>query len=585
MESATAHTPDVAVTVVVPTYQRRERVVALVQSLDAQATSRRVDVVVVVDGSTDGTGAALRTLRTRVPLTVIEQANAGRSSACNAGAARAGGDVLVFLDDDMVASPGLVDAHVACLADGELSVGDVPMHPDSPPSVLTPGLDAWAAGRRERLTAPGARLELGDFLTGNMAIRRTHWESLGGFDEAFTAGGTFGNEDIDLGVRAVERGLRLRFSPDAVAWQHYVVSPRAYLRQWFDAGAADVALVRKHPLRAPDVMRGNRAQKPSVRLVWRPLTRGGPVADAAAAVVRAFALRVIARLPPSPRTVTLFSEVRRMEYWRGVRAAGGFPRRGSLRVLCYHAVADLSAHRVHAPYGVPAPVLRAQLSALRRAGARFVAPAAVDDWLAGRAALPRRAVLVTFDDAYRDVHADGLPVLEALGVPGVVFAVAGLTGGTNAWDDHHRGARLELMDADELRDCAARGLEVGAHSRTHPQLPTVAGERVAGEVAGSADDLEALGLARPRFFAYPYGEHDGRATSAVAAGGYRAAFTVDPGVARPGADRWLLPRIELGPRDRGLRLLLKVAVPRAATLPARNRRLRAWRRRWAARRG
>ncbi len=584
MESALPQTPGVAVTVVVPTYQRRARAVALVQSLDAQRTSHRVDVVVVVDGSTDGTADALRALRTRVPVTVVEQANAGRSSACNAGAARADGDVLVFLDDDMVAVPGFVDAHVACLRECEVSVGDVPMHPDSPPSVLTPGIEAWASSRRDRLTAPGAQLGLGDFLTGNMAIRRVHWDALGGFDEAFTADGTFGNEDIDLGVRATERGLRLRFAPDAVARQHYVVSPRAYLRQWHDAGAADVALVHKHPQRGPEVMRGNRAGKPSVRLVWRPLTRGGPVSDAAAAAVRAFAVGVIARLPPSSRTVTLFSEVRRMEYWRGVQAAGGFPRRGSLRVLCYHAVADLAGFRVHAPYGVPGPVLRSQLRTLRRAGARFVSPDTVDAWLAGRAPLPRRAVLVTFDDAYRDVHADGLPVLEALEVPGVVFAVSGLTGGTNVWDDHHRGARLDLMTADELRDCAARGLEVGAHARTHPQLPTVADAAVDGEVVGSADDLEVLGLPRPRFFAYPYGEHDARAVAAVAAGGYVAAFTVDPGVVRDGADPWRLPRIEIEPGDRGLRLLVKVAAPWAATLPARSRRLQTWRRRWAARR-
>ena len=64
------------------------------------------------------------------------------------------------------------------------------------------------------------------------------------------------------------------------------------------------------------------------------------------------------------------------------------------------------------------------------------------------------------------------------------------------------------------------------------------------EIEGSLADLEGCGLRRPRFFAYPYGESDRKVERAVEAAGFRAAFTVAPGLVRPGWDPYRLPRIK-----------------------------------------
>jgi len=98
--------------VVVPTFQRRDVVVASVAAFGAQDFGEPFEVVVVVDGSTDGTADALRALSPPFPLAVVEQENRGPAAARNRGAEEARGEFLLFLDDDMDPVPDFVGAHV-----------------------------------------------------------------------------------------------------------------------------------------------------------------------------------------------------------------------------------------------------------------------------------------------------------------------------------------------------------------------------------------------------------------------------------------------------------------------------------------
>src|SRR4051794_33250117 len=91
--------------VVIPTYQRKDVVCDAVRALGKLMYDTHFEVIVVVDGSTDGTAPALRQLGCRFPLRVIEQENGGAAHARNTGAAAATGDILLFLDDDMIAEP------------------------------------------------------------------------------------------------------------------------------------------------------------------------------------------------------------------------------------------------------------------------------------------------------------------------------------------------------------------------------------------------------------------------------------------------------------------------------------------------
>jgi peptidoglycan/xylan/chitin deacetylase (PgdA/CDA1 family) len=229
-----------------------------------------------------------------------------------------------------------------------------------------------------------------------------------------------------------------------------------------------------------------------------------------------------------------------------------------LRILAYHAIADLSDDPVLAEYGVPPRLFAAQLDALIGAGWSFVDLDMVLAALAGEGELPRRALLLTFDDAYVDLLEVAAPIMAERELPGVVFAVAGQIGGTNEWDNKIRATTLDLLDADGLQAVAAQGIEVGSHTISHQALTKVPGSELKGEIAGAADQLEQAGLPRPRVFSYPYGEWSPSIAVVARAAGYEASFTVEPGVVVDGADPHSLPRIEVFASDTPRRLRCKL---------------------------
>jgi peptidoglycan/xylan/chitin deacetylase (PgdA/CDA1 family) len=234
------------------------------------------------------------------------------------------------------------------------------------------------------------------------------------------------------------------------------------------------------------------------------------------------------------------------------------PARRGVAVLCYHQVEDLSHDPVLGAFAVPPALLAGQLDALRDAGHAFVSLDDALDALDGRARLPRRAVLVTFDDAYESLREHGLPLLRERGIPGVVFAISGRVGASNDWSAAEGRSELPLMDAAGLAEAAEAGLRIGCHAATHRPLTAVPDAELDAELVRSRDELEALGLGRPRVLAYPYGDNDERVRRAVAAAGYEAAFTVEAGVARAGMDSTALPRIGVRSEDSPERLVRRV---------------------------
>jgi glycosyltransferase involved in cell wall biosynthesis len=99
--------------VVIPTHQRKESLLRALASLETQTIPReQYEVVVVVDGSDDGSRESAESLASGYPLRVLWQPNRGRAAACNAGIAASRGTVVVLLDDDMTATPELLAAHL-----------------------------------------------------------------------------------------------------------------------------------------------------------------------------------------------------------------------------------------------------------------------------------------------------------------------------------------------------------------------------------------------------------------------------------------------------------------------------------------
>lgn len=203
-----------AVTVVVPTHNRLGFLPALLDSLEAQDyPSARWELVLVDDGSSDGTAAYLRARseQCRNNMTVLYQRQSGAPAARNNGARTARGRALLFLDDDMIASPTLVREHAQLhLQDpGAIVVG----HLSLPEGEREPWV-AWEdaqlghhfAALRSGVRTPGPR----DFYSGNCSVSTALFEQVGGYDTTLPRA-----EDVEIGYRLAGAGARFYFRAEA----------------------------------------------------------------------------------------------------------------------------------------------------------------------------------------------------------------------------------------------------------------------------------------------------------------------------------------------------------------------------------
>jgi peptidoglycan/xylan/chitin deacetylase (PgdA/CDA1 family) len=169
-----------------------------------------------------------------------------------------------------------------------------------------------------------------------------------------------------------------------------------------------------------------------------------------------------------------------------------------------------------------------------------------------------RTVVLTIDDGYVDNVDVALPILERHGFSATIFLVSGRLGDVNDWSDAAPLRGRQLLSVQQLDGLRDRGIELGAHTRTHCSLPEVDDERLAEEVASSRSDLEhALGIP-VRTFAYPYGRLDERAVAAVERAGFVSACTTEPRLASLDDHLLRVPRIEIKRSDSLLRFLRKV---------------------------
>lgn len=284
-------------------------------------------------------------------------------------------------------------------------------------------------------------------------------------------------------------------------------------------------------------------------------------------------------------------------------------RSDRLAVLTYHRVGTASDDGYPGMVGANAAAFADQVAWL----ARDYHPISLAELLArrdGGPALPRRAVLITFDDAYRCFASDAWPVLRSRGVPATLFvptAYPGVAGRDFWWDRLYRAvlatptdgaavatplgqvdtrspearrrsfaglrdavkalphdeamaaveasverlgsvpARPLVLDWPALRALQAEGVAMGVHSRTHPLLDRLPAERLDDEIDGARQDLEReLDRVDPAI-AYPNGNHSPAVLAAVERAGLRLGFTTHRGTNDLASPAWLtLQRINVG---------------------------------------
>lgn len=234
------------VSVIVPTFNRREILGRSLETLVAQNLApSRFEIIVVVDGSTDGTTASLCALKPACRFRVIEQENRGPAAARNTGYRAAEADLVLFLDDDMLCDAGLVAAHIAAhqkLARG-VAFGSLFLSPDSLPSLAAECFDREIGKfHLEQKLRPAAEWQITDCVFSNSSLPRALLEEVGGFDESFRM-----REDLEMGYRLFRAGVRPVYVSSAIAYQHYQKTAADLIRDAEVFAGGDVLFARKYP--------------------------------------------------------------------------------------------------------------------------------------------------------------------------------------------------------------------------------------------------------------------------------------------------------------------------------------------------
>jgi peptidoglycan/xylan/chitin deacetylase (PgdA/CDA1 family) len=293
----------------------------------------------------------------------------------------------------------------------------------------------------------------------------------------------------------------------------------------------------------------------------------------------------------------------RLVRFAGNSMASRRPGRGRLCILNYHRVLERADPLLAAEPDVNA--FRWQMKVLADCFNVMPLDEALDALAQDR--MPPRAVCITFDDGYRSTHDLALPVMREFGFPATVFVTTGYVGSGSMWNDRileslraleaeqldlsdaglgsyavgtlaerretltllterakylapdQRQALVERLDrmtgtqeggpmltGDMIRSMAKQGVEIGAHTISHPILAKLSDESARFEIAESKRQLEAITGKPVRYFAYPNGKpgidfHDRHMTMAREAG-FAAAFSTAMGAAGSQHDRFALPR-------------------------------------------
>jgi peptidoglycan/xylan/chitin deacetylase (PgdA/CDA1 family)/glycosyltransferase involved in cell wall biosynthesis len=538
-------------TVLVPTRNRRDVLITrtLPAMFNQDISPEDVEIIVVVDGATDGTAEALRQLRPACSLRVFEQANRGPAAARNIGIHAARGESILFIDDDIICGHGLFQRHLQAHGSGEPAVayGPISLAEGTPSSVLKYAVDVWYRQYYGHIDAQGGlRFPQDEYLISNSSIPRSSLVACGGFDETMTA-----KEDFELGLRLWKLGLQFTYLPQARAYEFYLKPSRYVLREDGKAfGETEVLLCRKHPEYRQYSVLGILGKLPGWKLLWRQIYARLPVNPVGLLTPPLWLCDKLCQFPAMQKlghrllgtgrgVVEFRSAARQAGSWKTLQSEYG----QRLPVFLYHHVGPDRPGMVPG-LNVSAQDFERHVCWLARRGYTGICPADWLRWLREGKGLPKKPVLITFDDAYQDLLESAFPVLRKYGFGAAVYVVTGQVGGTNVWDQAHGFGALRLMNAEQIRHWSGQGIEFGAHSRTHVDLTTLSPQELHDEVVGSGKDLESLLGSPVASFAYPYGFHNPAVVDSVR-NAFDLAFIVDPkteGLNSLGTDTHLLMR-------------------------------------------
>ncbi len=219
-------------------------------------------------------------------------------------------------------------------------------------------------------------------------------------------------------------------------------------------------------------------------------------------------------------------------------------------ILSYHSISDENC-----PLSLKKNQFENQLKYLKKNGFQSVF---IDEISTSN----NKQFIITFDDGYKDLIANSLPILKKYNYKATCFVVSNLIGKTNSWDEENKNIlKKKLMDSDDICLWIKNGMKVGSHSKNHLNFKNIEYEIMLNEITESKNYLENLINNSVDSFCYPYGYFNEKILAEVKKI-YRFAFTTKRSRYDESThDKYLLPRIDMGKKMSNFKIYLKLNTP------------------------
>jgi GT2 family glycosyltransferase len=238
--------PSPLLSIIIPTHNRSAMLIKSLEALSHQSwPAHEVEVLVVADSCRDDTIEKATDYSKQVPYRLHLLSHNARSASAtrNLGAANAQGSVLLFLDDDVIAKPKLVEAHMQAQNRDVVVLGySEPILPEKP-SWWQYNARRWWEDHYRIIRQPGYRFSYRDFFSGNVSMPAVLFQKVGCFDTSITGR----LEDYELGIRLLKAGARFRYVPEAIGYHYDTTDLRLWICRLRMEGIANIHMGQRHP--------------------------------------------------------------------------------------------------------------------------------------------------------------------------------------------------------------------------------------------------------------------------------------------------------------------------------------------------
>ena len=199
----------------------------------------------------------------------------------------------------------------------------------------------------------------------------------------------------------------------------------------------------------------------------------------------------------------------------------------NIPVLYYHSINSTVSNEV-----ILSPdTLRQQLQYVKDSGYTTITMSQFNDYIKGKGKLPKKSILITFDDGYMDNYANAYPILKELNMTATIFVIS------SGIDDGY------YLSSAQIKEMSDYGIDIESHTVNHVHLNTLSYQAQVDELTKSKTKLESITGKPVTAIAYPFGDYTADTKKATKESGYSLGFTTDTGFDNKQSDSFTLKRL------------------------------------------